>query len=166
MDYICNNGIKEIMNKILLLIPLFMIVLILGVPYVEADKNDERHAKNWKYVSQDNIITLNSNGDGSLTDIIYQCGQTFHYTYYINGNTNFVSYEWLSTEEMTCDGKQWEFHHVYLEVWERKADNVRDLHEMFSSSSLESTREYKDYSRLIDPFDTLGLHTAFVFTEK
>jgi len=144
------------MNKIsLLLIPiLFVIVLLVSVPDADAQK----------IISKNMEITLNSAGYAAITGQINQCGEALQFSFYIDSTTNKINYDWKAIPEIKCNGITYKFHHVFLEVWEGEADNIHDIHEMFYSSHIKPVRENKDYSRLIDPLDIVGLRAAFIFT--
>ena len=131
---------------------------VFSLPIVFADSSTQ------KTISKNAQVIINSNVYGTMTGQINECGESFQFSFMINPNT--VHYDWVSVEEITCDSKQYKFHHVYLEVWEGKADNIHDTHEMHYSKHIKPVRESKDYSSLIDPFDKLGLRAAFIFTEN
>ncbi len=148
------------MKKLVFLIPLFVLVFFL-IPdvYAEITTIDQQ-----KTISQDLTVTVNSAGRVAFTGQINECGEALQWSIYIVGNE--VYYDWVAVEKITCNGREYEFHHVYLEVWERKADNIRDAHEMYYSKHLEPVRESKDKSSLLEPFDKLGLRGAFIFIDE
>ena len=146
------------MRNLVFLIPLFVLVFFL-IPDVDAGMTIE----NQKTISKNISVTVNSDGRVAITGQINECGQVFQWSIYIVGDDVF--YDWTAIEKIKCNGKEWLFHHVYLEVWEGKADNAGDTHEMFWSPHLEPIRENKDNSRFLDPFDKLGMRAAFIYTD-
>lgn len=151
------------MNKVVFLIPFFMLVLLFVIPDADASRVQISLHPNMKQltIAQDSKITIFSTGNGAMHGQFSACGETFTYSYYINLDKIF--YDWQSVEKVKCKGLEYKYHHVYLEVWEGKADNIYDTHEMHYSKLLEPKRESKDYSRFIDPLDILGIHTSFTF---
>lgn len=146
------------MKKLVFLIPLFVLVFFL-IPDVDAGMTIE----NQKTFSKDLTVTVKSDGRVAITGQINACGNALQWSIYIVGQEVF--YDWTAVEKIKCYGKEWLFHHVYLEVWEGKADNNGDTHEMYWSPHLEPIRESKDKSRYLDPFDKLGIHAAFIYTD-
>lgn len=152
------------MKKLVFLIPLFVFVLFIGIQSVDAKPPPVMVHPYSKHltISQDSKLTIRSDGYGATHGFISACGQVFTYSYYIN--LDKLYYQWGGVpEKLTCKGVKYEFHHVYLEVWEGKADNIKDAHEMFFSPHAKQKGEKKDASSLFDPLDVLGTHSAFIY---
>ncbi len=145
-------------KKLVFLIPLFVLVFFL-IPDVYAGITIDQQ----KTLSQNLTVTVNSDGRVAFTGQINECGQALQWSIYIVENE--VYYDWTAIDKIKCNGKEWLFHHVYLEVWEGKADDAGDTHEMYYSTRIEPHREAKDYSRFLQPFDKLGMHAAFIYVD-
>ncbi|WP_428323987.1 hypothetical protein [Nitrosopumilus sp.] len=128
----------------------------------------------WKIFSDTSKVTVKPDGAVQITGQVLACqGQAMPYTFSINGNE--IVYDWTGVEKVKCPKKlkngsyetrTFEWHHVHMEVWEGKADNIKDTHEMMHSKKIKPTKQSTDTSSLMKAGDKLNIKVAFVFVEE
>lgn len=128
----------------------------------------------WKTFSEKSKVTVKPGGAVQITGKVLACqGQSMPYSFSILGKE--IVYDWTGVEKVKCSKKlangsyetrTYEWHHVHMEVWEGKADNIKDAHEMMHSKKLKPTKQPLDTSSLIKAGDKLNAYIAFVFVEE
>ncbi|WP_428325660.1 hypothetical protein [Nitrosopumilus sp.] len=131
-------------------------------------------SEKWKNFHEKSKVTIKSNGSVQISGISKTCqGQILSYTFSINGNK--IVYDWTSVEKTKClkklkngtyEMRTYEWHHVVMEVWEGKADNIKDTHEMMYSEKINPTRQISDTSSLMKTGDKLNVRVIFAFVEE
>lgn len=127
-----------------------------------------------KTLDEKSKLTVRPDGTAQVSGMIVTCqGQPMPYSFSIVGDKIF--YDWTGVEKIQCPKKldngsyetrTFEWHSVHMEVWEGKADNIKDTHETMITHQIKPTREFSDTSSLIKPGDKLNLRIAFTFIEE
>ena len=131
-------------------------------------------SEKWKTFSEKSKITIKPNGSVEIAGKVIACqGQVMPYTFSINGKE--IVYDWAGVEKVKCPKKlkngsyeirTFEWRNVHMVVWEGKADNINDTHEMMTSKKIKPTKQPSDTSSLMNAGDKLNVRVSFVFAEE